>query len=89
MLAYEVFTADTGEPKAFVPRLAASHELEGMYDQLSDTLARIHFINPENPEYWMMSMRRFFTRIGLLAREVKIIRGVCRQIDWYCGRRRD
>ncbi len=86
VIAYELFTVDPDEPKPFVPRFAASSDLEGMYDQLSETLARIHFINPENPEYWMMSVRRFFTRIGLLARDVKIIRGICRQIDWYCER---
>jgi tRNA/rRNA methyltransferase len=87
ILAYELLVAGVKEPKKFVPRLASSHELEGMYDQLSETLARINFINPENPEYWLGSIRRFLGRIGLQAREVKIIRGICRQIDWYCGQR--
>lgn len=61
--------------------------MEGMYDHLQDVLARIHFINPENPDYWMRSIRRFFSRIGIRAREVKIVRGICRQMDWYCDRR--
>jgi tRNA/rRNA methyltransferase len=83
VVAYEIFLANTREPPAFVPRLANSHELEGMFDHLQDTLARIHFINPQNPEYWMMSIRRFVNRIGFQAREVKIIRGICRQLQWY------
>jgi tRNA/rRNA methyltransferase len=83
ILAYEIFLASTDEPKTFVPRLANRNEIEGMYDHLKDTLTRINFVNPENPEYWMMSVRRFFSRIGLRAREVKLIRGVCRQLDWY------
>lgn len=87
IVAYELCMASQEEPRQFVPRLAESRDLEGMYDQLRDTLARIHFINPENPDYWMMSVRRFFSRIGLRAREVKIVRGICRQIDWYCDRR--
>lgn len=87
ILTYEVFLASIDPPKSFVPRLANSHELEGMYAHLKKTLTRISFINPENPEYWMMSVRRFFGRIGLRAREVKMIRGICRQIDWYCDRR--
>jgi tRNA/rRNA methyltransferase len=87
VLAYEIFIASMEEPKTFVPRLATKHEMEGMYDHLREVLARIHFINPENPDYWMRSIRRFFSRIGIRAREVKIIRGICRQMDWYCDRR--
>lgn len=87
VIAYELFLAGVAEPKAVVPRLAASHELEGMYDQLRETLAKIHFINPENPDYWLKSIRRFASRVRLQAREVRIIRGICRQIDWYCESR--
>jgi tRNA/rRNA methyltransferase len=31
----------------------------------------------------MTHIRRLFSRTTLLAREVKIIRGICRQIEWY------
>lgn len=86
VLSYEIFLASVDEPKVFVPRLAERHELEGMYEHLKVTLAKINFINPENPDYWMTNVRRFFSRIGLRAREVKIIRGICRQINWYCDK---
>ncbi|MEQ8203666.1 MAG: RNA methyltransferase, partial [Smithellaceae bacterium] len=59
-----------------------SNELEGMYGQIKTVLSDIGFLNPENPDYWMMHLRRFFARSGLLAREVKIIRGICRQLEW-------
>jgi tRNA/rRNA methyltransferase len=85
VLAYEIFSATLKETPQFVPRLASSHEMQGMYDHLSATLAKIQFMNPENPEYWMNSIRRFVNRLGLQAREVKIIRGICRQLDWYCS----
>jgi tRNA/rRNA methyltransferase len=83
VMAYEIFMAGAEQPKAFVPRMANRHELEGMYDHLKETLIMIGFINSENPEYWMNTFRRFFSRLGLRAREVKMIRGLCRQIDWY------
>jgi tRNA/rRNA methyltransferase len=35
----------------------------------------------------MQNIRRFFSRIGLRARDVKIIRGICRQLDWYTQRK--
>ncbi len=84
VMAYELFTTSIEKPRSFVPRLANRNELEGMYDHLRDTLAKINFINPENPDYWMVNVRRFFSRVGLRARDVKIIRGICRQMDWYC-----
>ena len=83
ILVYEIFLASTDEPKTIVPRLANKDELEGMYDHLKETLTKINFINPQNPEYWLTGFRRFFSRIGLRAREVKLIRGLCRQLDWY------
>lgn len=86
IVAYELFLAAVEPPQSFVPRLAGTRDLEEMYTHLQETLAKISFINPENPEYWMMSVRRFLGRIGLRAREVRMIRGICRQIDWYGNR---
>ena len=83
IVCYEIFNAGCTESHNFVPRLAARHELEGMYDQLKDILVRISYINNENPDYWMNKLRLFFKRLHLQAREVSIIRGICRQIDWY------
>jgi len=87
ILCYEIFTAASG-PKKFAPRLASSGELEGMYEHIREVSLRIGFINPQNPEYWMTSIRRFLSRVELRSREVKIIRGFCRQVDWF-GRKQN
>jgi tRNA/rRNA methyltransferase len=86
ILSYEIFKASLKEADAFAPRLANRHELDGMYDQVKDILVRINYINPENPDYWMNKIRRFLNRLQLRAREVSIVRGICRQIDWYAGK---
>jgi tRNA/rRNA methyltransferase len=83
VVCYALFTAGGEDGEPATPRLASRHELDRMYDQLKDILVRISYINPENPDYWLNHMRRFFTRIQLRAREVSIIRGLCRQVDWY------
>jgi tRNA/rRNA methyltransferase len=54
-----------------------------MYDHLREMLSKIGFLDPQNPEHWLLNIRRFLSRIPLRAREVRIIRGVCRQMDWY------
>jgi tRNA/rRNA methyltransferase len=86
IVCYEIFLAAREEKTEFVPRLANRHELEGMYARLKEILLRISFINADNPDYWMNNLRRFFNRLPLRAREVSIIRGICRQIDWYGGK---
>jgi len=86
VLAYEIFTAASDKPR-FVPRLANSRELESMYAMLQETLVRINFISHQNPEHWMFNVRRLFARHGLRAREAQVINGICRQIDWYVGKR--
>ena len=85
VVCYELFVARTEMEKeeGFAPKLASSAELEGMYAQLKETLLNIGFLLPDNPDYWMMHLRRLFSRTTLLAREVKILRGICRQIEWY------
>jgi len=82
ILCYEIFVAETN-PDSFLPKLATAGELEGMYVQIEELLQKIGFLRPENPEYWMMYIRRFLSRRPLLAREVKIVRGICRQLDWF------
>jgi len=86
VLAYEIFTA-AGEKTHFVPRLANSRELESMYAMLQETLVKINFISHQNPEHWMFNVRRLFAHHGLRAREAQVIKGICRQIDWYVGKR--
>ncbi|MFA5323619.1 MAG: RNA methyltransferase [Smithella sp.] len=84
ILCYEIFIALSGErtTEEVPPKRALSSELEGMYGQIKTLLADIGFLNPENPDYWMMHLRRFFARAGILSREVKIVRGICRQLEW-------
>ena len=83
VVCYELFRCSLETPKEFTPRLANRFELDAMYAQLKDVLMRICFINPANPDYFMNNLRRFGTRLQLRAKEVQIIRGICRQIDWF------
>jgi len=85
IICYEILIASSMATAAteVTPKLARSEELEGMYGQIKTLLADIGFLNPENPDYWMVHLRRFFTRARILSREVKIVRGICRQLEWY------
>ena len=86
IFCYEILIASQDAIEEILPRLADKFELEGMYDHLKDMLMKIGFIHPQNPEHWMLNIRRFLSRMPLRAREVRIIRGICRQMDWYTTR---
>ncbi len=85
ILCYEIFMASCDEIPEPLPRMANKFELEGMYEHMKEVLTKIGFIDPQNPEHWMLNIRRFLSRFPLRAREVRIIRGICRQVDWYTG----
>lgn len=87
IVAYALYSSGLETPADFTPRLANRHELDGMYEQLKEILIRICYINPDNPDHFMGSLRRFFTRMQLRAKEVSMIRGIIRQVNWYSEKR--
>jgi len=86
IICYEIFIARQNKGREFTPRFASRYELEGMYEQLKEILARICYLNSDNSDYGMNKLRNFFSRLQLQAREVSVIRGICRQINWYGGK---
>ncbi len=89
IVCYEIFVSSLpAAAEEVTARLARVSELEGMYGQIKTLLDDIGFLNRENPDYWMLHLRRFFNRAGILSREVKIVRGVCRQLQWHANHKK-
>jgi tRNA/rRNA methyltransferase len=69
------------------PKQASTREMEGMYSHLEELLHEIEFLREERDkgedDYWMNSIRKFLSRQYLQAKEVKMIRGFCKQFLWY------
>lgn len=88
ILCYEVFqglpsaAAQAPEP----PPLATAEELAGLFAHMKDTLLRIGFLGRENPERMMTYLRRLLSRADLSPRDVRVLRGVFRQVNWAAGR---
>jgi tRNA/rRNA methyltransferase len=64
-------------------RLALAADVEFALDRLQESLLSIGFLNPDNPEHIMFAFRRIFGRAGLEERDVQILLGLARQIEWY------
>lgn len=84
-------TAKTlGELRGKVPeskKLASGRVLEGMYDHMKRSLVGIEFLDAQNPDHILRSFRRIFGRSGLNDREVRILHGMFRSIDWVNSER--
>jgi tRNA/rRNA methyltransferase len=87
VVCYELLMAANKTVDRFVPRLANGGEVEEMYEHLQETFRKISFIARGDPAPAMRNVRRFFSRVSLRSRDVRLIRGICRQIDWYTQRR--
>ena len=85
ILCYELYWTVMYSQKTttFTPKLANNYQLQGMYEHVEDMLNRIGFLNTNDSTYWMRNIRHFLGRVGLRAKEAKIIRGFCRQFLWY------
>jgi tRNA/rRNA methyltransferase len=62
---------------------ATSEELEELYQHARTVLLRVGFLDPQNPDRILRVLRRLLGRAGPDSREVTILRGILRQMDWY------
>ena len=83
---YELFTARSEPPPA--RQRAVSSELERLYGDWTALLGAIGFIKGRQGRQILTDLRRIFGRAGLDEREVRIFRGIARQILWHQTRGR-
>ena len=64
---------------------ATSRETEQLFQHSREVLMRIGFLHRQNPDRILRVLRRILGRAGVNSREVSILRGILRQMDWYAG----
>jgi len=82
LMGYELLMAAGSPPDPPSVRPAPQAELSGMYADLSDILLRIGFLPADNPEHWLMNIKKIFNRSLLTSGECNLWRGICRQARW-------
>ena len=81
--AYELQLAASAEAAAPEPLLAPTALIEQMYTRLRAALLSIGFLHPDNPDHIMLALRQLLGRTGLSEREVRILLGLARQVEWF------
>jgi len=83
---YEIFVASlTSAAAAAIQRAQAQH-VERLFDIMRASLLKIGFLDSENPEHMLLALRRVLGRAGLEDKDVRILTGLFRQIEWYADR---
>lgn len=64
------------------PELASGAEIDGLTDDLDETLHAIGFLQPPQGRRLLQELRAFINRAQPSPREVRVFRGILRQIRW-------
>jgi tRNA/rRNA methyltransferase len=83
IIAYELFLASGAYAGRATEQLAPLEETEGFFLQLQETLQTIGFLERDNPERMMFSLRQLFGRARMNSRDVSVLRGVLSAVDRY------
>ena len=89
LILYECLQEARGRPSATPRRprtdLVGHAEQEALFAALKRMLTDIDFIPRDNPDYWMLRLRRIWHRMGLHREEYTVLMGICRQMLWALG----
>ncbi|MDP8217486.1 MAG: RNA methyltransferase [Candidatus Theseobacter exili] len=86
IFAYEIFIASGIKNDNQSISLAGRNEIEKMYEHIKETLVNSGFLNRGTPERFMRRFRKIFERGGLEERDVRVIRGICSQLNWMADK---
>jgi len=82
---YEIFTAALAPAADPGIERAEAESIERLFDIMRGSLLKIGFLDSENPEHILLALRRILGRAGLESKDVRILTGMFRQIEWYAN----
>ncbi len=83
IVAYELSQNLFPPPSRRAVQLAERSQVEAFSQDLERCLREIQFLNEQNPQEVMMTLRQVLARASLDDRDVRILRGILRQWGWY------
>ena len=93
LVAYELRLADpraaAETPRRVLAPEASAAELEQFYAHLEAALLAVQFVRPDTAPHRMLALRRLLGRARPQPAEVRLLRGICRQVLWAAGQMGD
>jgi tRNA/rRNA methyltransferase len=86
IIAYELRLAiDAGGAPSPPTAHANAADIAAMFERMARALVAIGFLSESNPDHIMFALRGLLGRTGLAPRELDILNGIARQIDWFAA----
>jgi tRNA/rRNA methyltransferase len=82
---YELYVASLAPAVGEAIQRAEGEQVERLFDIMRNSLLKIGFLDSENPEHILLALRRILGRGGLEDKDVRILTGMFRQIEWYAN----
>lgn len=82
---YEIYLAARAPTQQDGLQRAKAEDIERLFEIMRHSLLKIGFLDSENPEHMLLAFRRIFGRNGLEDKDVRILTGMFRQIEWYAN----
>lgn len=86
LILYECFKKRPRKVSAYHDRGQAAYikqdERLVLYSHIQQALLDMDYLHPENPDYFMMAVKRFLNKVEFRRNEFNLLMGVCRQIGW-------
>ena len=86
IVAYEIRKQLSSQPMGRTVERPDLEQVEGFTNDLQRCLDEIGFLNQQNPQQVMFTLRQLLSRACLEERDVSILRGILRQWSWYVGK---
>jgi len=86
IVAYEIRQRFSAQPVGRTLRRVGLEQVEEFANGLQQCLGEIGFLNQQNPQQLMFTLRQMLSRACLEERDVSILRGILRQWGWYAGK---
>ena len=83
---YEIYLALLAPERDQEIQRAQAEQIERLFDIMRASLLKIGFLDSENPEHMLLAFRRSLGRSVLEDKEVRILTGLFRQIEWYADK---
>jgi TrmH family RNA methyltransferase len=86
IVAYEIRKQLSAKPVGRSLERPNLQQVEDFTSDLQRCLDEIGFLNQQNPQQVMFTLRQMLSRACLEERDVSILRGILRQWSWYAGK---
>jgi len=85
IVSYEIYRQSDTAPLGRPFELAPLEQVEAFFEDLQASLLEIGFLNRQDPARVMATLRQILGRATVEERDIRILRGILRQSQWYAG----